>query len=96
MLDKDAAIPIQRAVEAAKAGEQPLKAHGGTGANQHTVEEESRGDDVTSANEAASRGNNNSSLLRRLARDAPDILDAYERGEYPSVRQAEIAVASGR
>jgi len=30
-------------------------------------------------------------LLRRLARTHPDILDAYERGDYPSVRQAAIA-----
>ncbi len=29
-------------------------------------------------------------LLRRLARDHPDILDAYEHGKFPSVRQAVI------
>jgi len=39
-----------------------------------------------------SQGSNNSAyLLRRLARDYPDTLDAYERGEYPSVRAAAIA-----
>jgi hypothetical protein len=35
--------------------------------------------------------NTNERLLRRLARDHPDTLDAYERGEYPSVRAAAIA-----
>ena len=30
-------------------------------------------------------------LLARLARDHPEILDGYERGDYPSVRQAAIA-----
>jgi hypothetical protein len=32
-----------------------------------------------------------SSLLRRLARDAPDVLDAFERGEHKSARAAAIA-----
>jgi hypothetical protein len=34
------------------------------------------------------RGNGQTYLLRRLAYDAPPILDAYERGEYRSVRAA--------
>jgi len=38
------------------------------------------------------RGSNAAShLLRRLARDHPDALAAYERGEYPSVRAAAKA-----
>ena len=36
-------------------------------------------------------GTRKSYLLRRLARDYPDILDGWERQEYPSVRQAAIA-----
>ena len=35
-------------------------------------------------------GNSAAYLLRRLARDYPDILTAYERGEYPSARAAAI------
>jgi len=30
------------------------------------------------------QGNSQSYLLRRLARDHPDILAAFERGQYPS------------
>lgn len=36
-------------------------------------------------------GENISYLVRRLRRDAPEIADALERGEYPSARQAAIA-----
>ena len=36
-------------------------------------------------------GTNQEYLLRCLARDHPDILAAYQRNEYPSVRQAAIA-----
>ena len=75
VLDKDAAIPIQRAVEVAKAGEMPLKAHG---ENQYTAGE-SGGRVTTSTSEKQDRSN--SYLLRRLARDAPEILAGYERGD---------------
>ena len=36
-------------------------------------------------------GTQKSYLLARLARDNPDILAAYQSGEYPSARQAAIA-----
>lgn len=37
------------------------------------------------------QGETKSYLLRRLARDNPEILNQWERGEFPSVRQAAIA-----
>lgn len=46
-----------------------------------------KGDVVTINN----KGNAADYLLRRLARDNPDQLAAYERGEHRSVRQAAIA-----
>jgi hypothetical protein len=42
---------------------------------------------------ASGGGNSTSYLLRRIAKKKPEILDAYERGEYPSVRAAAIAAA---
>lgn len=36
-------------------------------------------------------GNSSSYLLRRLARQSPDTLEAYERGEFKSARSAAIA-----
>ena len=72
-------------VERAKAN--PLAEHGEVGNGR------GRGDEVTSTD----RGNRSEYLLARLARDADKcpkaatILDAFERGEYPSVRQAAIA-----
>ena len=39
----------------------------------------------------SNKGNSQDYLLARLARDHPEILDGYERGDYPSVRQAAIA-----
>jgi hypothetical protein len=58
----------------------------GTRTDQH-------GYDVTKLRGENSAGGGNSAayLLRRLARDHPDILAAYERGEFKSVRQAGIA-----
>ncbi len=36
-------------------------------------------------------GNSKERILARLARDCPDILTAYERGEFKSARAAGIA-----
>ena len=46
-----------------------------------------------SADDVSRLGHGNSAdyLLRRMARDAPGVLNAYAEGEYPSVRQAAIA-----
>lgn len=58
-------------------------------ANQNAGE--NKCDNGTFEYEQAKRGSNSQTyLLRRLARDKPEILDAYEQGEYPSVRQAAI------
>ena len=41
-------------------------------------------------------GTNSEYLFRRMARDCPEYLEGYEKGEYPSVRQAAIALEAGR
>jgi hypothetical protein len=38
-----------------------------------------------------SQGTSSAYLLRRLARNAPETLEAYERGEFNSARSAAIA-----
>ena len=70
------------------ARDNPIAEHGGTGANQHTVKTESRGNNVTSAPEP--RGNGKTYTLRRLARDRPDLLAKVEAGEIESVNKAAI------
>lgn len=61
---------------------QPLAAHG---TNQHR-EEEDRGDSVTTS----SKDRGQSYFLRRLARDAPEILEKVRTGEIKSARAAAI------
>ena len=51
-----------------------------------TKEEHGKGNDVT----FKARGNDNTYLTARLKRDAPDIADRLERGEFKSVRAAAI------
>jgi hypothetical protein len=59
-----------------------------TGSNQYVIVERK----VDNVNIPRAEGGNKAEyLLRRLKRDRPDILEAYGRGEYPSVRQAAIA-----
>ena len=73
------AVPLALA-----AGEaQPLAAHGKIGNGRA---DESRGDNVTSTE----RGNGQSYLLRRLARDAPEVLERVKTGEFKSARAAAI------
>ena len=50
-----------------------------------------RGNKATSDRNSFSYGETTGYLKRRLKADHPDILAAYERGDYPSVRQAAIA-----
>lgn len=57
----------------------PLAMHGG---------ERSRGDKITSGE--VERGTSQAYLLRRLARDAPDILERVKTGEIKSARAAAI------
>jgi hypothetical protein len=59
---------------------QPLAAHG---TNQHGEEE------VTLLPPA--KGNSQAYLLRRLARDAPEVLERVKSGEVKSARAAAIA-----
>jgi len=67
----------------AAAQAQPLAHHGEIG-NGRAVE--SRGSDRTST----ARGETQSYLLRRLARDAPEILERVKAGEFKSARAAAI------
>lgn len=77
------AVPLQLVLDQAKA--QPLAAHGEIG-NGRT--DESRGDNVTSTE----RGNGQAYLLRRIARDQPQLLDQIGPGkEHRSARAAAIA-----
>lgn len=68
---------------AAAAQVRPLAGHGEIGNGRA---DESRGDNVTSTE----RGNGQAYLLRRLARDAPEILERVKAGEFRSARAAAI------
>lgn len=75
------AVPL--ALAAAASQVQPLAHHGEIGNGRA---DESRGDDGTST-----RGSNSQAyLLRRLARDAPEILERVKAGEFKSARAAAI------
>jgi hypothetical protein len=95
VLDKAKAIPIEQALEAAKARDHPLKAHQNPDQitrdvhGRYLARDSSKGDGVTFGREP--RGNAQSYLLRRLARDHEGIFNAFEAGEFPSVRQAALA-----
>jgi hypothetical protein len=78
----DGAVPLQLAITQAKA--QPLAAHGEIGNGRAN---ESRGDNITSTE----RGTSQAYLLRRIARDQPQLLDQIGPDkEFPSVRAAAI------
>jgi len=63
-----------------------------SGRNQHKKEEVKLDDVKVDQKETVKFGGNGAPyLLRRLARDHAEILDRYEAGEFPSVRQAAIA-----
>jgi hypothetical protein len=77
------AVPLQLVIEQAKA--QPLAAHGEIGNGR---KDESRGDNITSTE----RGTSQTYLLRRIARDHPQLLDQIGPGsEFRSARSAAIA-----
>ena len=71
------AVPLALADRASQA--QPLAAHG---TNQHQ-------EDVRTE-PPASRGETQAYLLRRLARDAPEVLERVKAGEFSSARAAAI------
>lgn len=74
------AVPLALADAATRA--QPLAQH----RRPTTKEQEVKGDNIT-FNE---RGTSQAYLLRRLARDAPEILDRVKAGEFKSARAAAI------
>ena len=77
------AIPLQLAIEQAR--EQPLAKHGEIGNGRA---DESRADNVRSTD----FGNSTSYLLRRIARDQPELLDQIGDGKpHRSARAAAIA-----
>jgi hypothetical protein len=79
------AVPLQLAIEQAKA--QPLAHHGEIGNGRV---DESRVDNVNSTNEKG--GNSKAYLLRRIARDQPDLLDQIGPDKpHRSARAAAIA-----
>lgn len=61
----------------------PLAQHG---TNQHS---EPEGEDITTSS-PQQLGNSQAYLLRRLARDAPDVLERVKAGEFKSARAAAI------
>ena len=76
----DSAVPLQLAITQAKA--QPLAAHGEIGNGR---KDESRGSNATSKDRGQAY------LLRRLARDAPEVLDQIGPDkEFKSARAAAI------
>lgn len=77
------AVPLDLVDKATAAMATPLAAHGEIGNGRA---DESRGDNVTSTD----RGNSQPYLLRRLARDRPDILERVQSGEIRSARAAAI------
>ena len=79
------AVPLQLVIEQAKA--QPLAAHGEIGNGR---KDESRVDNINSTE--AKGGTSASYLLRRIARDQPQLLDRIGPGrEHRSARAAAIA-----
>jgi len=74
--------PLVRRLVSANASGDPMPEKGSIGRGRPS----DRSDNVT-----PNRGNQADYLLRRLARDAPEYLDAFERGEYASARAAAIA-----
>ena len=69
-------IPFDQAVK--------LGRHGG---DRKSEKIKDQGDNVT----LKERGNSRAYILARLARDYPDILERYERGEFKSARAAGLA-----
>lgn len=76
------AIPKQQALAAAAAQARPLAGHGG----DRTAEPEGEQGSIRTLK----RGETAAYLLRRLARDAPEILERVKAGEFKSARAAAI------
>lgn len=76
-------IPREHALAAAAAQAQPLAHHGEIGNGRA---DESRVDNIKSTD----GGTSQAYLLRRLARDAPEVLERVKAGEFKSARAAAI------
>lgn len=74
------AVPLELAMKAAHA--QPLPHHGEIG--------NGRAGEIRGSNRTSTRGETQAYLLRRLARDAPEILERVKAGEFKSARAAAI------
>jgi len=93
LLDKDKAIPVRVALEAAKSRSRPeLGKHGEHGKEQ-IRDGAGRFADVCIDNIGDNKPTNigNAYLADRLRTQYPDVFEAMERGEYPSVHAASIA-----
>lgn len=80
------AVPLALVEAATAAQDNPLAHHGEIGNGRA---DESRDYNVNSTEQVA--GNSQTYLLRRLARDAPEILERVKAGEFKSARAAAIA-----
>lgn len=76
---------------AEKARANPVGKQGAPTGNKNASKESDQQNKVDVVNFEFKGGNQASYLLSRLARDNPEILAAFERGEYRSVRSAAIA-----
>lgn len=98
VLNKEDAIPLRVALEAAKSRSRPdLAGHGGEreGAgrkpNDYVCGDGNQVDNINLINNDYKGGTKTSYLADRLRRDHPDIFAGLERGEFPSVHAAAVA-----
>jgi hypothetical protein len=102
MLDKEKAIPVRVALEAAKSRSRPeLKTRGGERWEMARTEDGTKlakKDEVQDAGrilnvDKKKQRRTNAYLVDRIRRDAPGVFEAMELGEYPSIQ--EVATAAG-
>ena len=92
--DFDARVEKERAKAAVRMAE-AAKKQGGTGANQHTVKDNSRVDNINSAKPRKKGGTDPEYIIARLKRDAADnpqapaLLDTLSAGDISARRQLQ-------
>jgi hypothetical protein len=96
-LQPDEPVTLDTAVDAGKRVRQraeraePLAEPGAVGRGRPNPIEQDRVDNINS-NESESKGGTSADYLtRRIARDAPDVLEQMKQGKFKSVRKAAIA-----